>query len=113
MRTFHPELPGLSVIGGYQAQAQWGFLPLMEAQSRLVAGHLSGTYALPSHEAMRAAIEQDEREIAHRFVDTPRHHYQMIGPVFMRACRRELKKGERRARVQAAPNDAARQLTTA
>jgi hypothetical protein len=113
LRTFHPQVPGLCVIGGYQAQAQWGFLPLMEAQSRLVAGHLSGTYALPPRETMQAAIESDEREIDRRFVDTPRHHYQMIGPVFMRQCRRELEQGQRRVRTLGAPSVAARQLTAA
>lgn len=98
LRTFHPDRPGLLVIGGYQAQAQWGFLPLMEAQARLVAAQLAGRYVLPPRTEMEASIARDEREVARRFVDTPRHHYQLIGPVFERACARELRRGLRRAR---------------
>lgn len=107
MRTFHPRHPMLSVIGGYQAQAQWGFLPLMECQSRLVAAHLSGQYTLPSEPAMQASIDADERDTAARFVDTPRHHYQLIGPVFLRKWSRELREGGRRAAASAAMGDAA------
>lgn len=97
MRTFPPDHPTLSVIGAYQAQAQWGFLPLMEQQAKLVAAQLAGTYVLPSREAMNAEIDRDRRETARRFVDTPRHHYQMIGPLFLRRWRRELRRGRRRA----------------
>ena len=113
MRTFHPGHPTLSVIGAYQAQAQWGFLPLMEAQSRLVAGHLAGSYALPPVQAMQEAIAEDERDTARRFVDTPRHHYQMMGPVFMRQCGRELRQGQGRARGAPRGNTAAQQWTAA
>jgi dimethylaniline monooxygenase (N-oxide forming) len=98
LRTFLPDDPSLSFIGAYQANGQWGFLPLMEMQGKLVAAHLAGRYALPSRGEMQAAIEQEEREIARRFVDTPRHHYQMIGAVFMRQLAAELKRGARRAR---------------
>lgn len=101
MRTFHPERPTLSVIGGYQANAQWGFLPLMESQSRLVAAHLAGRYELPARAAMQASIDEDERDTARRFVDTPRHHYQLIGPIFLRKWASELDQGTRRARAQA------------
>jgi dimethylaniline monooxygenase (N-oxide forming) len=99
MRTFLPDDPSLTVIGAYQANAQWGFLPLMEAQARLVAAHLAGEYALPDKAAMLAAIEREQRDIARRFLDTPRHHYQMLGPVFLRQIGRELKRGARRARA--------------
>jgi dimethylaniline monooxygenase (N-oxide forming) len=101
LRTFHPLHPTLSVIGGYQAQAQWGFLPLMEAQARLVAAHLAGRYALPAARAMESSIARDEADVARRFVDTPRHHYQLLGPVFLRQCARELAAGQRRARAVA------------
>jgi hypothetical protein len=69
----------------------------MECQSRLVAAHLAGRYALPPEAAMQASIAADERDTAARFVDTPRHHYQLIGPIFVRKWARELKQGERRA----------------
>lgn len=103
LRTFQPERPTLSVIGGYQAQAQWGFLPLMEAQARLVAAQLAGRYALPSRAAMERAIDADARDTARRFVDTPRHHYQLMGPVFQRQLARELKAGQRRVPAPGVP----------
>lgn len=96
LRTFQPADPTLSVIGGYQAQAQWGFLPLMEAQGALVGAHLAGRYALPSPDEMAAAIDRDARATARGFVDTPRHHYQVLGPAFLRRLRRELRRGLRR-----------------
>ncbi|GAB2581133.1 NAD(P)-binding domain-containing protein [Ramlibacter solisilvae] len=99
MRTFHPRFPTLSVIGGYQAQAQWGFLPLMECQAKLVAAHLAGRYALPPAEVIEASMDADERDTARRFVDTPRHHYQLMGPVYLRKWAQELKRGETRARA--------------
>lgn len=97
MRTFSPDHPTLSVIGAYQAQSQWGFLPLMEQQAKLVSAQIAGAYVLPSREAMNAEIDGDRRDTARRFVDTPRHHYQMVGPLFMRRWKRELKRGRRRA----------------
>lgn len=97
LRTFLPSDPTLSVIGGYQAQAQWGFLPLMEAQGALVGAHLAGRLALPPQPAMEAAADRDAGATSRDFVDTPRHHYQVIGPAFHRQLRRELRRGTRRA----------------
>ena len=113
LRTFHPRLPTLSVIGGYPAQAPWGFLPLMESQARLVAAHLAGRYALPPLQAMEASIDEDARDTAARFVDTPRHHYQLIGPLYLRKWARELRRGERRARAQGTAPTTARPLHAA
>lgn len=98
LRTFHPERHTLSVIGGFQAQAQWGFLPLLERQANLVAAQLSGRYVLPALARMEQAISADALDTQRRFVDTPRHHYQLLGPVFQRKLARELREGERRAR---------------
>jgi hypothetical protein len=73
----------------------------MEAQGRLVAAHLAGRYALPEARTMESSIARDEADVARRFVDTPRHHYQLLGPVFLRQCARELAAGQRRARAVA------------
>ncbi len=95
-RIFHPDQPGLYFMGFLQAVG-WGFLPLFEAQARLVAAHLAGKYALPRAKLMHAAIAKDARQTAKRFVNSPRNHYQMNAEVFRHACARELKAGGRRA----------------
>ena len=103
MRTFLPSDPTLSIIGAWQGQATWGFLPAMEAQARLVGAQLSGRYVLPEPAAMRAAIDADARSIARMFVDTPRHHYQLYIPHFLRAVRRELRRGAQRRTAETRP----------
>jgi cation diffusion facilitator CzcD-associated flavoprotein CzcO len=95
-RAFHPDRPGLYFVGLLQAVG-WGFLPLFEAQARLVAAHLSGRYALPPADTMRRAIAADAAQVARRFVASPRNQYQMNAEVFRHACARELRAGLRRA----------------
>lgn len=95
LRVFHPEHPSLYFVGLLQAVG-WGFLPLFEAQARLVTAHLRGDYALPSGQRMRAAIEVDARRIRRDFVDSSRNHYQMNGAVYAHECRVELRRGARR-----------------
>ncbi len=53
-RTFHPELPGLGVIGQFLAQGP--FLPLLELQARWIVAVWSGEATLPGEDAMRATI---------------------------------------------------------
>jgi dimethylaniline monooxygenase (N-oxide forming) len=98
LRAFHPDRQGLYFIGLLQAVG-WGFVPLFEAQARLVAAHLGGRYALPPVADMRAAIARDRAEVARRFVDSPRNHYLMNAEVFRRTCARELRAGARRAKA--------------
>ncbi|NJM08831.1 hypothetical protein HC891_25495 [Candidatus Gracilibacteria bacterium] len=95
-RIFLPAWPGLLFIGAFQANA-WGLLPLFEAQAHIIAAQLAGTYALPSQAEMEQSIAQDAAATARRFVDSPRNHYMLIGPIYADACRRELARGQRRA----------------
>jgi cation diffusion facilitator CzcD-associated flavoprotein CzcO len=53
-RTFHPDLPGLGVIGQFLAQGP--YFPLLELQARWIAAVWSGDVALPGDAEMRQAI---------------------------------------------------------
>ncbi len=94
-RIFHPGQPGLYFMGLLQAVG-WGFVPLFEAQARLVAAHLAGRYKLPSSDVMQEAIARNMSQTARRYVDSPRSHYLLNGEVFRRDCARELRRGLRR-----------------
>ena len=55
-RTFHPDLPGLGVIGQFLAQGP--YFPLLELQARWIAAVWSGEAALPDAHAMWRVIAQ-------------------------------------------------------
>jgi dimethylaniline monooxygenase (N-oxide forming) len=55
-RTFHPDLPGLGVIGQFLALGP--YFPLVELQARWIAAAWSGEVALPDEHVMRDAIAQ-------------------------------------------------------
>lgn len=54
---FHPDLPGLAFIGHYRGP----YFPVMELQSRWVAGIISGDYPLPTTEAMMDGIAAERQ----------------------------------------------------
>lgn len=95
-RAFHPDRQGLYFVGLLQAIGL-GFVPMFEAQARLVAAHLSGRYRLPAREAMQRSIAKDAALVAGRFVNSPRNQYILNGDVFRHACARELRSGARRS----------------
>jgi dimethylaniline monooxygenase (N-oxide forming) len=53
-RTFHPDLPGLGVIGQFLTQGP--YWPLLELQARWLIAAWSGTTPLPDRERMREAL---------------------------------------------------------
>jgi hypothetical protein len=55
-RTFHPDLPGLGVIGQFLAQGP--YFPLLELQARWIAAVWSGEVTLPDEALMRYVIAQ-------------------------------------------------------
>ena len=55
-RTFHPDLPGLGVVGQFLAQGP--YFPLLELQARWIVAVCSGEVALPDDAHMRHAIAQ-------------------------------------------------------
>jgi dimethylaniline monooxygenase (N-oxide forming) len=55
-RTFHPDLPGLGVMGQFLAQGP--YFPLLELQARWIVALWSGDATLPSEAGMRTVIAQ-------------------------------------------------------
>lgn len=52
---FHPDLPGLSFVGHYRGP----YFPIMELQSRWIAGILTRDLAMPDQVTMRAGIAEE------------------------------------------------------
>jgi hypothetical protein len=65
--VFHPDVPGLMFVGLMQSTG--AALPVVEAQARLVAGQLAGTYALPPPDAQRADCAAELRAATDRWGD--------------------------------------------
>jgi cation diffusion facilitator CzcD-associated flavoprotein CzcO len=55
-RTFHPDLPGLGVIGQFLAQGP--YFPLLELQARWIVAVWSGAVAPPGEERMRQGLSR-------------------------------------------------------
>lgn len=74
---FPPQLPhaSLAILGLIQPSGP-GF-PVGEMQCRWTARIFSGNHTLPSKEAMMADIREKEEFIRSRFVDSPRHTFQV------------------------------------
>lgn len=96
-RIFSPQYPDVCFIGLFQAVA-FGFLHMMEHQARLVAKYIEGSYALPTQAEMLKDIEREKRHIERVFTKVMRNHYQMMGSVYIKEIRDELKKGMQRAK---------------
>jgi len=74
-RIFPVDRPGLYFIGFVQP---WGaIMPIAEVQSRIVADHLLGEYALPTRERMEADIERMLRRQRRRYLASKRHTIQV------------------------------------
>lgn len=95
-RIFLPEDPSLCFVGAFQAVSN-AFLPMFEAQARLVAAHLSGEYVPPPKEEMERDIEREIAAIKKQFVASPRNNYQMNGYLYLHECKVELSRGRKRA----------------
>lgn len=95
MRVFHPDVPNLCFIGFIQP---WGsIMPIAEAQSKLVTDYLTGSYTLPGHGAMLAAIDRQDQELRARYVTSKRHTIQVDKPVYMHQLAVERRVGQARA----------------
>jgi dimethylaniline monooxygenase (N-oxide forming) len=53
-RTFHPDLPGLAIMGQFALQGP--YFPLLELQARWIINSWSGEIAPPAESAMRASL---------------------------------------------------------
>lgn len=99
-RVFHPEVPGLSVVG--LVQPLGAVMPLAEEQARLVAAQLTGAYALPGAQEMQEEMDRYEAWLARRFVRSARHTVEVDFDDYRRALRRERRRGARRTGAHAA-----------
>ncbi|WP_396902076.1 flavin-containing monooxygenase [Mycolicibacterium sp.] len=95
-RVIDPDRPGLFFIG--LCQPLGAIQPLAELQGKWIGALLTGRCALPSTEEMRRGIEADQRWLRKRFINTTRHTVQVDHNHYVRALRREMRAGERRAR---------------
>jgi dimethylaniline monooxygenase (N-oxide forming) len=97
-RVFSPEHPGLYFIGFVQP---WGaIMPIAEQQSRLVAEHLMGGYALPSPAQMRRDMEAMMRRQSRRYQASKRHTIQVDFSNYVVELDDERRAGVARARAQ-------------
>jgi dimethylaniline monooxygenase (N-oxide forming) len=97
-RVFPPERPGLYFIGFVQP---WGaIMPIAELQSRLVAEHLSGAYALPSPAQMRHDMQAMLRRQSRRYQASKRHTIQVDFSNYVVELEDERRAGTARAREQ-------------
>ena len=95
-----PRLHSLWFMG--LAQSLPTLVNLAEQQSKLLAAWLAGSYALPSPDAMRAAITADEKLHSAHYYASSRHTMQVDFDVYVRDLMRELRAGAGRGQKRAA-----------
>jgi hypothetical protein len=97
-RVFSPEHQGLYFVGFVQP---WGaIMPIAEIQSRLVAEHLTGAYALPSREQMREDMQAMLRRQSRRYQASKRHTIQVDFSNYVVELDDERRAGLARARAE-------------
>ncbi|HWF57354.1 MAG TPA: NAD(P)-binding domain-containing protein [Candidatus Dormibacteraeota bacterium] len=90
-QVFAPDVPNLAFIG--LVQPFGALMPVAEAQGAWVADHLAGTYRLPSREVMRRQISTERRVRERQFVASARHTMEIDFYSYLRALRRERRRG--------------------
>jgi len=93
-RVVPPRLPGLYFIGLIQPLGP--IMPVAEAQCEWVAELLDGSAALPDPEEMEREAEKEQRKMEKRYVKSKRHTIEVDFYPYLRALRRERKRGARR-----------------
>ena len=97
--VFHPDIAGIAFIG--LVQPFGALMPVAELQSEWVADQLTGRYRLPSRAAMRQQADAERRHREQRFVASPRHTMEIDLHPYLRAIRRERRRGASAAREPA------------
>ena len=97
-RVFHPELAGVYFIGLLQPLG--AIMPLAAAQSEWVCDHLSGRYALPSPDEVRADIARERARMFKRYVASQRHTMQVDFDDYLADLEKERRQGAARASVR-------------
>ncbi len=89
-----PLLPGLYFLGLVQPLGP--IPPAAEAQAEWIGDLLEGTAALPDRATMEAEIGRREDTLRERFVDSRRHTLEVDYFGYLRAVRKERRRGRRR-----------------
>jgi dimethylaniline monooxygenase (N-oxide forming) len=96
-RVFHPRIPSVAFIGLLQPLG--AIMPLAAAQSEWLCDYLSGRYALPDPEAMRADMEAERARMFKRYVASKRHTMQVDYDDYLADLAKERRRGAERARA--------------
>ncbi|HEX6765752.1 MAG TPA: NAD(P)-binding domain-containing protein [Polyangiaceae bacterium] len=94
-RLFHLDIEHLYFVG--LAQPLGAIMPIAEAQSKLLADHLTGRYVLPPRDDVRTRTMAERRAMKRRYVASPRHTMQVDFDDFMKALAKEHDAGRKRA----------------
>ncbi|NES27713.1 SidA/IucD/PvdA family monooxygenase [Micromonospora terminaliae] len=95
--VFHLDAPGLAFVGLMQSTG--AAFPLVEAQARLVAGALAGTWVPPDRDRQAAASRAELRVATARWGQR-RPHMRVDFDAYLAELERELAAGRRRAEVR-------------
>ena len=95
-RVFHVEDPSLAFVGLMQSTG--AALPVVEAQARLVAAHLRGTYALPPEADQRRAVARALRDATARWGADRRPMMRVDFDAYCAELPREIRAGQARLR---------------
>ncbi|MDO9410569.1 NAD(P)/FAD-dependent oxidoreductase [Patulibacter sp.] len=90
-RVVAPDRPGLFFVGLLQPIG--AVMPLAEAQSQWIAALLTGETTLPSPEAMRRAIADEEAAMNRQYLSSKRHTIQVDFHDYLRLLARERRLG--------------------
>lgn len=96
-----PGVPDLFFLG--LAQPLPTLVNFAEQQSKFVAAYLTGNYLPPTVPRMNAAIQAAEAARTSRYYNSPRHTIQVEFEPYVRAMRRELAAGAKRAAAAGNP----------
>jgi hypothetical protein len=97
-RIMKPGVPDLFYMG--LAQPLPTLVNFAEQQSKLVAAYLAGQYAPPSPDEMERVITADEHYYTGHYYAARRHTIQLDFDHYVRALKKELAKGAKRAANQ-------------
>ena len=99
MRIFKPDMANLFFVGFVQP---WGsIMPVAEAQSKMIAAYLSGTYTLPPQQELLRALEGERQAMFARYVTSKRHTMQIDVDDYLYDLAQERAAGIARAHQQA------------
>jgi dimethylaniline monooxygenase (N-oxide forming) len=96
LRVFPLNREDLMFIG--LAQPVGAVMPLAEAQAKLVAEYLNGSYDLPERPVRKRQTERERAEMLARYVPSRRHTMQLDYDVYMAQLKAEAEAGKQRAR---------------